>query len=473
MKGIFLTLLASICLYAAGMAQELEKIDSAGIKKNIATEKEALKFNLNTDGSHFFQATCLNQVWLRANESNPGTLVDKVAQQNTLDIGLRRTRIQLFGQVTDRVFVYFQLGQNNFNAQSAYTDAGGGNRKTAFFVHDAFGDYKVFKAKNYLKLGGGLTIANGLSRFSQPSIGSIMTMDVPVFAQATVDQTDQFSRKLSVVARGQVGQFDYRISWSDPFPILSNGSTTAAGNKASPTATSFAQVGHHKQYQAYLMYQFFEHEQNNTPYMTGTYLGKKKVFNIATGFITQKNAMWKKEVGKTDSVSYQDMNLWSIESFLDLPMNKDKGTAISAYVGYFNTNYGTNYLRYNGIMNPATSSATAKTSDVEANAFGNALPMFGTGKVIYSQLGYLMKRDLLGIGNGTLMPYISTTMAKYDRLGNNNMNVFNVGINWMMNGHKSKLSVDYQNRPTYYLQGNEVKAGPRKGCLTLQYQIFI
>ena len=39
---------------------------------------------------------------------------------------------------------------------------------------------------------------NGLSRFSQPSIGTIVTMDVPVFAQATVDQTDEFSRKLSV-----------------------------------------------------------------------------------------------------------------------------------------------------------------------------------------------------------------------------------------------------------------------------------
>jgi len=48
-------------------------------------------------------------------------------------------------------------------------------------------------------------------------------MDVPVFAQATVDQTDEFSRKLSVYARGQVGRLDYRLVLTDPFPVNTNG----------------------------------------------------------------------------------------------------------------------------------------------------------------------------------------------------------------------------------------------------------
>ena len=125
-------------------------------------------------------------------------------------------------------------------------------------------------------------------------------------------------------------------------------------------------------------------------------------------------------------------------------------------------------------MNPATSGPSTGNNYLSGqSAFGNALPMFGTGKVFYSQVGYLFQRDLLGTGNGTLMPYVATTIADYSRLGKQNMNVFNVGINWLMNGHKSKLSLDYQNRPTYYLQNNEVKNGDRKGCLTLQYQIFI
>ena len=161
----FVLLAMSLMTFAQQTTTEKEK------------EKEALKFNLNSDGSHYFQVTFLNQTWLRYNQNNPGTTLESQAQANTFDIGLRRTRMQIFGQINDKVFVYFQFGQNNFNSQYAI----GGNRKLAPFFHDAVCDYKLSKG-NQLRLGGGLTIANGLSRFSQPSIGSIMTIDVPVFA---------------------------------------------------------------------------------------------------------------------------------------------------------------------------------------------------------------------------------------------------------------------------------------------------
>ena len=191
-----------------------------GVTAQSTPDKSALKYKFNESGTHYFQATFLNQVWLRYNQSNPGSTIDQLPQKETFDIGLRRTRVQMFGQITDKVFLYFQFGQNNFNAM--YNTSGGANRKNAAFFHDAVCEYKVSKA-DQLKLGAGLTIANGLSRFSQPSISSIMTMDVPVLAQATVDQTDQFSRKLSVYARGQLGHLDYRLSLSDPFPVISNG----------------------------------------------------------------------------------------------------------------------------------------------------------------------------------------------------------------------------------------------------------
>ena len=185
---------------------------------NIKPNKSALKFNLNDDGTHYFQVVLLNQTWLRFDQSNPGTMVASMNKKNTFDIGLRRTRIQLLGQITDKVFIYFQFGQNNFNAQFNAN----GNRKIAPFFHDALCEYKLSKG-NQLRLGAGLTVASGLSRFSQPSVGSIMTMDVPVFAQYSVDQTDQFNRRLSVYARGQLGKIDYRFVLSDPFPITSNG----------------------------------------------------------------------------------------------------------------------------------------------------------------------------------------------------------------------------------------------------------
>lgn len=437
-----------------------------GVKAQSTPDKSALKYKLNESGSHYFQATFLNQVWLRYNQSNPGSTIDQLPQKETFDIGLRRTRVQMFGQITDKVFLYFQFGQNNFNAM--YNTSGGANRKNAAFFHDAVCEYKVSKA-DQLKLGAGLTIANGLSRFSQPSISSIMTMDVPVLAQATVDQTDQFSRKLSVYARGQLGHLDYRLSLSDPFPVISNGTAIQAPGKYA----SFATKGRHKQYQTYLMWQFFEHENHTTPYMTGTYLGKKKIFNIAAGAIYQNNAMWSR-ASSNDSIVYQAMQLYCVESFLDMPLNKEKGNAISAYAGYFITNYGKNYLRYNGLMNPMNGSTLNASNSISGQGptYGNAHPMFGTGNVIYTQIGYLMPTSLLK--SGQLMPYASFTHANYDRLEGKKMDIYNAGINYLIKEHNAKVSLDWQNRPVYGLDNNgAVTSGGRKNSIILQYQIFI
>ena len=60
----------------------------------------------------------------------------------------------------------------------------------------------------------------------------------------------------------------------------------------SPNAT-FAREGHTLQGQTYVMWQFRDHEPHATPYMTGTYLGTKNVFNIAFGAIHQPKAMWR------------------------------------------------------------------------------------------------------------------------------------------------------------------------------------
>ena len=424
--------------------------------KEPAKEIDELRLKLNEDGSHFLKATFSNQIWFKFNDSNPGTQVLGEPANQTFDIGLRRTRVQFYGQLTDHVSFYFQFGQNNFN----FLTQNAGNRKLEAFFHDALAEYKISKTNNRLVLGGGLTIANGLSRFSQPSISTIMSMDVPVFAQATVDQTDEFSRKLSVYARGQLGKFDYRLVMSDPFPITTNGQSLPP---ISSNAT-FAQIGHHKQYQGFFMWNFFDKESHVTPYMTGAYLGKKRVFNIEGGFITQKNASW---TGDATTTNFHDMNLFSLALFYDTPLNKEKGTALNAYLGYFDTNYGPGYLRYNNAINPATS----VTGSYLAGTQGNAFPMFGTGQQLYAQVGYLLKKDLLGEGHGTLMPYATLQSAKLDRL-DKQMNVYDVGVNWLIKGHNSKITLDYQSRPVYELQGTDLIRADRKGQVVLQYQIF-
>jgi hypothetical protein len=288
-------------------------------------------------------------------------------------------------------------------------------------------------------------------------------MDVPVFAQATVDQIDQFTRKLSVYARGQVGHFDYRIMLSDPFP------DTSSGSPVDPTPgldATFATERHNKQFQGFFQYNFLEREPHTTPYMAGTYLGKKKVFNLEAGFISQKNATWTSDDGGA-STDFHNMNLWSIALFYDAPLNTESGSAVSAYTGFFHLDYGPNYLRYNGIMNPANGILNGPFPGSQGNSF----PMFGTGEAIYSQVGYLFKEDLLG-QSGSLMPYASLMSASFDRL-TGSMNVYSLGVNWLLSGHASKISLDYQSRPVYDLQDDRLVRSTRKGQIVLQYQISI
>jgi hypothetical protein len=424
---------------------------------------EELKLKLNEDGSQYLKFTFLNQVWIRYNDSNPGTTVLSEDAPHTFDVGLRRTRLQFFGQLSDHVFFYTQFGQNNFN----FLSQNAGNRKLQAFFHDALAEYKVWKGNDRLKLGGGLTIANGLSRFSQPSVSSIMTMDVPVFAQATVDQTDEFSRKLSLYARGQLGKFDYRVVLSDPFPVTTNGQPKPTLG----TNATFAQVGHHKQYQGLFIYNFFDKEANTTPYMTGTYLGKKKVLNLEAGFITQRKATQAQFTDDNGNPydKFYDMNLWSVAMFYDAPIIAGNGNAISAYAGYFNLDYGKGYLRYNGTMNPADGIVAPP---VATGSQGNAFPMFGTGNVFYGQFGYMFRPELLG-SNGTLMPYASVMSADYERLAGSRMNVWGAGLNWLIKGHNSKITLDFQNRPVYEAQGGELVSRGTRNQIVLQYQVFI
>lgn len=170
-------------------------------------------------------------------------------------------------------------------------------------------------------------------------------------------------------------------------------------------------------------------------------------------------------------MDYHSLNCWSVAAFYDGAVNKEKGTAMNAYVGYFNTPYGPGYLRYIGAMNPADGPVASPT--YYAGSQGNAFPMNGTGHIFYLQFGYLLKKDLLGKDKGTLMPYTTIQTASFDRL-NKQATVINMGINWFIKGNNSKVSLDYQNRPVYtFINDNLVRDSIRKGQFVLQYQFFL
>ncbi|PTR07956.1 hypothetical protein C8R32_10630 [Nitrosospira sp. Nsp5] len=418
-------------------------------------EKDPFKWNLNGDGSQYLKFGFLNQVQLRYEQNNPGSLIQGQPVDDSTDIGLRRTRLVLQGQITDRVYFYTQYGMNNFNFLSQMN----GNRHIEAYFHDAFGELRLTEG-HQMVFGGGLGMFNGLTRFSAPSVSTIMTMDVPVGLQYTTERTSLFNRQLGVYLRGQISKFRYIVAANDSFPITTDGITNDGA--ISPTVSNFAQVGHKKNFTGMFYWNFWETEPNTNPYMQGTYLGKKSILNLEAGFATQKDAMW---TGTSAAdARFHDMTHWSVAGYLDAPVDKVRETAISAYIGYTSLNYGPNYLRMNG---NGQNSANGVGPGGSLNGAGNTFPMFGTGDLWYAQIGYLLPIDWLGGKNGQLQPYASITSANWEAL-RDQMNVFNLGLNWLIKGHNSKVTFDWQNRPIFNTAGNTIA---NRNQFVLQYQI--
>jgi len=415
-------------------------------------ENNELKFNLNKDGEHYIKLTFLNQTWIRYTQNNPGSTFHGFDVDDMFDIGLRRTRLQLFGKVSDKVFLYTQFGQNNLSYNI--------ERKQGIYFLDALGEVEL--KKDVFSLGTGLTGWGGHSRYSSPAVGSILSLDAPIFMQSTNDVTDQFLRKYSIYAKGKFDNLDYRVALSKPMSVQTSNN---ASNVVSENS-NFSWEPANLQYHGYFMYQFMDKESNLTPYNVGTYLGTKSVFNIGAGFVYQKNAVWHRI--ETDTIR-TNLELFSIDLFYDSPLNQETGTAITAYAVFSSTNFGKNYIRRIGVMNTTNDLNIANRT---YNDTGNSFPMIGTGNSLYAQIGYLFGRNLLE-DFGTLQIYSAIQYSDYEKL-NDKMIVYDFGVNWLINGNASKISMNYQLRPIFREDSNgEIKTNENKGMFVIQYQIGI
>ncbi len=418
--------------------------------------KDGLKIYLSDDSTKYLKGTGLAQIWFRYNDNNPGSTIYGTPKKETFDVGLRRVRYQLMAQVNKKTFLYTQFGINSINSLSS--------RKSPLFFHDVTAEYNVYK--NFITIGGGLNGWNGTSRYSSSGVSNILCLDLPVIEETTNDVTDQFVRKLGVYAKGKIKRFDYRVAAANPFPVQNALTTIATLPAAGINTAYYSTKAPELQYQGYFMWQFLDKETNQLPYMTGSYLGKKRVFNIGSGFTYQKNAMWyRNEIGDTISKPLQQ---FAVDVFFDYYLNKEKQNAITAYAAFLNYDFGPNYIRNAGAMN----TANGTNSSSSFNGTGNSAPLIGTGQVIYAQAAYLLKKDLLG-KEGTLQPYVSGSYANYQKL-NDPVLIYDIGLNWIMSGQNSKLSLDYQSRPIFNTDSNgkvhETKSA-RRGQIVLQYQI--
>jgi len=403
------------------------------------------KLLLDESGEHYLKLSFVSQFWVRNGAYNPGSTVFGYSKERGTDIGIRRFRLQLFGQLTDKIFFFSQFGENNYNNIS--------DRKPSFFVHDIYSEYALHKIK--LSIGVGLSGWSGLARFASPSVANIMGLDAPLFQQATNDVTDQFLRKLGVFAKGKLEKFDYRIMVAEPLAFQKSPLYSSEVTKNS----NFSSKPPNVQWNGYFQYQFKDIEANTTPYMIGTYHGKKSVFNIGAGIEYQKNCLWHLSDTGKDTIQ-SDLLMYAVDVFYDSPVGK-KGEALSIYANASHLDYGPGYIRNLGVMNPTNGS----NNNHIINGGGFGFPAYGTGNVLYLQVGYKFKDNLMG--SSTLMPYFSVENAKYNRLSKD-MSFISTGLNLLLNGHQSKLTMAYENRPVFFTDSDAVK---RMGSWILQYQI--
>lgn len=406
------------------------------------------KLFLNETGTHYIKLSFTSQIWFRYGKLNPGSLQFGNSITSSTDIGIRRYRVQLFGQLTDRIFIYSQFGENNFNSIS--------ERKFGFFVHDVVGEYQLTVKKFPISIGAGLTGWGGPSRFSSPAVGTFLGVDAPLYQQSTNDVTDQFLRKLGVYVKGKLGRIDYRFCMAKPMAIQRS---SFASNEITHNA-SFSNRPTKMQWNGYVYYGFFDAESNLTPYMTGTYLGKKKVLNLGFGFSYQPKAMWMlgDQVGDT---LYHSMMLLAADIYADLPLGK-KGISFSAYGDYTYSDFGKGYLRNLAVMNPAN----GVSAGGDINGSGNGFPDYGTGHTLYVQAGLKLPDHL--IGKATLLPYAACQTSWYNRLATP-MIFTDAGCSILLDNHKSKLTLAYQNRPLYKSDGSN---DGRRGAFITQYQVY-
>lgn len=425
---------------------------------------------LDDKGQKFIRLITWHQMWITHVENNPGTLdINGNYQKNSNDMAIRRSRFLIQAQVSPRFMIVSHWGINN----QSFTNGGGagtlgtgasatgqGGKRPQLYIHDAWTEFAVKPVKFHV--GAGLHYWNGVSRLSSQSTLNFMTMDAPIFNWYNIETTDQFARQLGVYAKGQLGRFDYRVHLNKPFAYGVAPATVTSANATNVLNEHWSTGG-------YFNIMFKDKESNVLPFFVGSYLGSKKVFNIGAGWYHQKGVTASKPTVSAPVEEHAQTNL-GLDVYLDMPLNKTKGTALNLYSVYYHSDYGPNYLRNIGILNlHANTQTIVNNPKASWSGGGNLQPTIGTGDIWYTQVGYLLPK----FKNGTaFMPYATFTYKNFDRIGKASGQM-DLGLNYLVSGHNVKITLQYSTRPVYEtVSGNPVRNGS-KGQLTLQTHIFL
>ncbi len=458
--------------------EELKRRD-AGVDDSAKYGK-GMTLVLDDDGKKYIRFLTWAQSWTAFTENNPGTVdaYDEL-KDNSLDIGLRRVRFLTYSQLTEKYLILLHFGINN----QTFTNGGGSGsqgygpygvgKKPQIFVHDIWNEYAVIpqtKESDFsLAVGAGLHYWNGISRKSSSSTMGYMTADANIYCWPNIEYSDEFARQLGWYAKGKFHKLDYRVSINQPF------NTDARAELNQDRAVNIAADS--LAYAGYFDWQFWDQESNLLPYKTSTWLGEKSVFNIGAGYYVQPEASG--ILDANDQLQKQTQLAVGIDCYLDKPVG-DNGAALTLYGVYYIFDYGDNYFRNIGIMNtgrlgsPEVLAENGITPTISGP--GNAQPFFGTGEIFYLEGGYVLPNWVLGGSHGRLQPFAAFAHKNLAWLDDPAFN-WDMGFNYLIDGHRAKLTVQYSLRPEFIEQtvGGTVQrvADGRSGEVIIQAQIAL
>ncbi|MEZ4912350.1 MAG: porin [Saprospiraceae bacterium] len=389
-----------------------------------------LTIKLNDTGSKYIRFIVWHQQWV---ETNNLAVKDSKLQLNTF---ARRSRFLAYAQISPKFLILTHFGLNNLNS-SNLTSLGNNGDGPQIFLHDAWTEYRLIDKKLYV--GTGLHYWKGLTRLANASTLNFMTMDQarPFSSWHSLGVTDQFARHFGIYAKGQIGKFDYRLAINNPLnpansinagkdysrDSLGVGWTYTGKNVANtdkkPTGNTVIE--------GYFRYNFWDTESTLLPYQVGSYLGSKKVFGVGVGFFAHPNGMY-------NTVTQEHGNVMHLaaDAYLDMPLTT--GDCLSAYASFTNFNYGENFVSR----------------------------WAGTGNVLYAQVGYKFS-------NSKFMPYLALQNGQYDGYSDP-LTGLDVGLNYFINGHNAKLTLEYHNLSGEY-RDNPIDGKVQQ--IRLQSHIFL
>ncbi|WP_278380731.1 porin [Chryseobacterium arthrosphaerae] len=459
------------------LVQNIYSQDSTGIKKipeeNVSEKNPLdigeLKIKLNSKGDQWIKLGISSQIWLRSIENNPGTSVNGFPQEQTYDAGIRRMRLIIQSQVTPFYSVFLQMGINNQNFISgggSGTGNNGAGKKAPFFFHDAYNELAIIPRNNFqtgkpnknnLYLGAGLHSWNGVSRLTNASTTKMLAGDIPIFNFPSIEIADQFSRQLGVFVHGEFDRLNYRFSVNKPF---ATNIKPAAGGPAVDNNQSGK-----LSYSGYAFYQFFGKETTVTSFLPGNILAARKVLNIGTGFYTSKDAT---QTQPSENVfESHPANIFGADVYSEIPLgNKNKEMGLTLYSVYYNYNYGPNYLRMSGLLNPGAPDPSF-TGQRALEGAGNNRVLMGTGNIWFSQVGFVIPKFSTIL---KIQPFFNYALKNMKAL-NQSGSYYDIGTNFYLYGQNARIVVQYSSRPLYDIADKTVF--DRKGEFLLSLQIVL